>query len=99
PQTSRRTKPTRRPHLKSVLRSYQNWSKIRRIKEMSNPRSIFAKISAAVVVVLAVAGGAAAKSHQDPAFANIKIKNFGKMDDRFYRGAQPDESDYKALKA
>jgi len=66
---------------------------------MSNPRSIFAKISAAVVVVLAVAGGAAAKSHQDPAFANIKIKNFGKMDDRFYRGAQPDESDYKALQA
>ena len=66
---------------------------------MSNPRSIFAKISAAVVVVLALAGGAAAKSHQDPAFANIKIKNFGKMDDRFYRGAQPDESDYKALQA
>src|SRR5438309_11185359 len=66
---------------------------------MSNPRSIFAKISAAVVVVLAVAGGAAAKRHQDPAFSNIKIRNFGKMDDRFYRGAQPDESDYKDLKA
>jgi len=66
---------------------------------MSNPRSIFAKISAAVVVVLAVAGGAAAKRHQDPAFENIKIRNFGKMDDRFYRGAQPDESDYKVLKA
>src|SRR5881394_1950695 len=66
---------------------------------MSNPRSIFAKISAAVVVVLAVAGGVAAKRHQDPAFANIKIRNFGKMDERFYRGAQPDESDYKDLKA
>ena len=66
---------------------------------MSNPRSIFAKISAVVVVVLAVAGGAAAKRHQDPAFANIKIRNFGKMDDRFFRGAQPDESDYKVLKA
>src|SRR5881392_2131890 len=66
---------------------------------MSNPRSIFAKISAAIVVVLAVTGDAAAKTHQDPAFANIKIRNFGKMDNRFYRGAQPDESDYKDLKA
>ena len=27
----------------------------------------------------------------------IKIKNFGQMDDRFYRGAQPKEKDYQAL--
>src|SRR6266513_3275124 len=66
---------------------------------MKNPRNIYAKISAAVVVVLAVAGGAVAKRHSDPAFSNIHIRNFGKMDDRFYRGAQPDESDYKALQA
>jgi len=66
---------------------------------MKNPRNILAKISAAVVVVLAVAGGAVAKRHSDPAFSNIHIRNFGKMDDRFYRGAQPDESDYKDLKA
>jgi protein tyrosine/serine phosphatase len=32
-------------------------------------------------------------------FPNIKIKNFGQMDDRFYRGAQPKEDDYKALAA
>jgi protein tyrosine/serine phosphatase len=31
------------------------------------------------------------------AFPNISIKNFGKMDDRFFRGAQPEEKDYKAL--
>src|SRR5947208_8269984 len=66
---------------------------------MKNPRNIFAKISAAVVIVLAIAGGAVAKGHSDPAFSNIHIRNFGKMDDRFYRGAQPDESDYKDLKA
>src|SRR5947208_14293792 len=66
---------------------------------MKNPRNILAKISAAVVVVLAVAGGAVAKRHSDPAFSNIHIRNFGKMDDRFYRGAQPDEADYKNLKA
>jgi protein tyrosine phosphatase (PTP) superfamily phosphohydrolase (DUF442 family) len=32
-------------------------------------------------------------------FPNIKIKNFGKMDDAFYRGAQPRPEDYKALAA
>ena len=66
---------------------------------MKNPRNIFAKISAAVAVVLAVAGCAVAKRHSDPTFSNIHIRNFGKMDDRFYRGAQPDEADYKDLKA
>src|SRR6185312_12546805 len=29
----------------------------------------------------------------------IKIKNFGQMDERFYRGAQPKEQDYAALAA
>jgi protein tyrosine/serine phosphatase len=66
---------------------------------MSNPRNIFAKISVAAVVVLAAAGVVASKTHSDPAFSNIKIKNFGKMDGRFYRGAQPNEEDYKDLKA
>ena len=31
--------------------------------------------------------------------SDIKIKNFGQMDDRFYRGAQPNEEDYKQLAA
>lgn len=31
-------------------------------------------------------------------FSHIKIGNFGQMDERFYRGAQPLESDYQALK-
>ena len=66
---------------------------------MSNPRNIFAKISATVVILLAIAAGAIAKTHSDPAFSNIKIKNFGKMDNRLYRGAQPSESDYKDLAA
>ena len=29
--------------------------------------------------------------------ADVKIKNFGQMDDRFYRGARPKENDLKAL--
>jgi len=66
---------------------------------MKNPRNILAKISAAVTIVLAIGTAAVAKRHSDPAFSNIHIRNFGKMDDRFYRGAQPDEADYKDLKA
>jgi len=31
--------------------------------------------------------------------ADVKIKNFGQMDDRFYRGGQPKEEDYKQLAA
>lgn len=34
---------------------------------------------------------------KNPEFPNVKIKNFGKMDDRFYRGARPKDEDYKAL--
>lgn len=32
-------------------------------------------------------------------FPNIHIKNFGQMDDHFYRGAQPKPEDYKTLAA
>jgi len=66
---------------------------------MSNPRNIYAKITAIAGLVLLIASGAFAKGRSDPAFSNIKIRNFGKMDDRFFRGAQPNESDYKDLKA
>lgn len=30
---------------------------------------------------------------------DVKIKNFGQMDDRFYRGGQPKQEDYKQLAA
>jgi len=66
---------------------------------MSSFRNTSVKITALVGLILLIASGAFAKRHSDPAFANIKIRNFGKMDDRFYRGAQPEESDYKDLKA
>ena len=65
---------------------------------MLNPTNIYTKISTVVVLVLVIGTAAFAKRHSDAAFSNINIKNFGKMDDRFYRGAQPAESDYKDLK-
>lgn len=42
---------------------------------------------------------AAAQSGQTEKFPNVKIDNFGQMDARFYRGAQPKPEDYKALAA
>lgn len=37
--------------------------------------------------------------NKESRFPNIKIKNFGQMDERFYRGARPEEQDLKALAA
>src|SRR4030095_3589203 len=36
---------------------------------------------------------------KDSKFPNVKIKNFGQMDDRFYRGRRHNEEDYAALAA
>ena len=47
------------------------------------------------VIVLSLA--AIAVAQETNTATNIKIKNFGQMDDRFYRGAQPKEKDYKDL--
>ncbi len=56
------------------------------------------QIFAALAVVVA---SAAISFGQKPngSFPTIKIKNFGQMNERFYRGAQPNEGDYKSLAA
>jgi tyrosine-protein phosphatase SIW14 len=54
---------------------------------------------AVLTLVILMGGSALAQSSADSSFSNIKIKNFGQMDDRFYRGAQPKEGDYKQLAA
>ena len=61
-------------------------------------RNTLARFTVTLGLVLAFVAVSLAKTHSDPAFSNIHIRNFGKMDARFYRGAQPDESDYKDLK-
>jgi protein tyrosine/serine phosphatase len=48
--------------------------------------------------VLALAGNSFAQS-QESNSSKTKIKNFGQMDERFYRGGQPKEKDYKSLSA
>jgi len=36
---------------------------------------------------------------KESSFPSVKIRNFGQMDERFYRGARPKVDDYKALAA
>ena len=60
-------------------------------------------ISRAVGVLFALVLGVTAVSFAQTspdkkAFPGIKISNFGKMDDNFYRGARPKERDFAALK-
>lgn len=56
------------------------------------------KLAGTITVLLALAAIAAAQETPQKV-ASIHIKNFGQMDDRFFRGAQPKEEDYKDLAA
>lgn len=51
----------------------------------------------AVALGLSLGASTSARSKDQRPFSNIKIDNFGQMDERFFRGAQPQERDYKAL--
>jgi len=53
-------------------------------------------VSLALFLALSAPAFAKGKVNQ---FPNVKIKNFGQMDDRFYRGARPKTEDYPALAA
>ncbi|MCA1634853.1 MAG: tyrosine-protein phosphatase [Acidobacteria bacterium] len=61
-------------------------------------RSLFASFFAIIVFsALAVAQSAPPPQQQD--FSNVHIKNFGRMDERFYRGAEPKKrEDFETLK-
>ena len=53
---------------------------------------------AGLAFILGLSAISLAKVH-DGSFSNIRIKNFGQMDERFFRGAQPKEEDYRDLVA
>jgi protein tyrosine/serine phosphatase len=53
---------------------------------------------AALTLIFALSGLSFGKG-KDSRFPDVKIKNFGQMDDRFYRGGRPNEEDYQALAA
>src|SRR5256885_15649964 len=66
---------------------------------MSRKTTFFRTLLATLVTVLAFTAIATAQTSKQAPFSNIHIKNFGQMDARFYRGAQPKEQDYKDLAA
>jgi len=65
---------------------------------MRNIRRVSPALIAALALIFSLSVIAFGKS-KNVKFPNVKIKNFGQMDDRFFRGARPEEGDYEALAA
>ncbi len=63
----------------------------------TRPRALASYALLALITVLSLSATASAQETNNSANPAIKIKNFGQMDERFYRGAQPKEKDYKDL--
>jgi protein tyrosine/serine phosphatase len=61
-------------------------------------KTSYAKLTVIAALTFAFAAVSIAKTHSDAKFSQIKISNFGQMDERFYRGARPGEKDFAALK-
>jgi protein tyrosine/serine phosphatase len=59
--------------------------------------SLSSKKRHALLALVAILSLAAVSSAQENSTTNVTIKNFGQMDDRFYRGAQPKEKEFKEL--
>jgi protein tyrosine/serine phosphatase len=66
---------------------------------MSFSRNPLRRVAATTFAILLLSVAAASQSDQQNTFSNVRIKNFGQMDERFYRGAEPRRlEDFRALK-
>src|SRR5215213_4409968 len=65
---------------------------------MRNIRKFPPALIAALALIFSLSVLASGKN-KNIKFPTVKIKNFGQMDDRFFRGARPEENDYSALAA
>lgn len=65
---------------------------------MSSIRKVSPAIIAILALIFSVSTASFAKS-KNVKFPNIKIDNFGQMDERFFRGSRPNNDDYPALAA
>ena len=64
----------------------------------SSSRSYVSVLLAAIALVLA-SSATAISQEVEKTSPKVTIKNFGQMDERFFRGAQPKEEEYKELAA
>jgi protein tyrosine/serine phosphatase len=62
-------------------------------------RKSFRNVAGSVFAILVLAIIAQAQDSSTRKISGTKIKNFGQMDERFYRGAQPKVEDYEDLAA
>ena len=63
-------------------------------------RSYLSVLFAVISLVLAASTTAFSQENtQTNSATNVNIKNFGQMDERFFRGGQPKENDYQQLSA
>jgi protein tyrosine phosphatase (PTP) superfamily phosphohydrolase (DUF442 family) len=69
----------------------------RSVSVISSKRSYLSVFFSAIALILA--SQISAFSQEVEKAGNVTIKNFGQMDDRFFRGAQPKEDEYKELAA
>ena len=65
---------------------------------VSKSRSYLSVLLAAIALVLA-SSASAFSQEAEKATTKVTIKNFGQMDERFFRGAQPKEDEYAELAA
>ncbi|HEX8000760.1 MAG TPA: tyrosine-protein phosphatase [Pyrinomonadaceae bacterium] len=64
-----------------------------------NHKTFRSALGALIAVLMLASVGLAQGAADQLALQTTKIKNFGQMDERFYRGAQPKEEDFKVLAA
>jgi protein tyrosine/serine phosphatase len=62
-------------------------------------RSYLSVLFGVISLVFASSISALSQEVEKASLANVNIKNFGQMDDRFFRGGQPKENQYEQLKA
>src|SRR5215203_5980342 len=66
---------------------------------MSTTKRSYLSVLFAVISLVLASQISALSQEVEKANSSVTIKNFGQMDDRFYRGGQPKENDYKQLAA
>jgi protein tyrosine/serine phosphatase len=66
---------------------------------VSSKRSYLSILIGVISLVLASQISAFSQEVEKTENSTVKIKNFGQMDDRFFRGGQPKENDYNQLAA